>query len=118
MAYQLNISPTAIADIEGIYLEIQKTFSPERAEQWLEGCYTVILSLELFPGRCPLAPENQFIGIEIRQLLYPYQKRQVYRILFTVVPGSSTDEGVVQIHRIRHSAQDRLRTEEELQGES
>jgi plasmid stabilization system protein ParE len=115
MVYRIELSPTAIADIENIFIELRNSASVEQAEQWLQGCYDKTISLEQFPNRCPLAPESQLIGKDIRQLLYSYHKRQVYRILFTVIPSSSQIEGVVQIHRVRHSAQERLQTEADLQ---
>jgi plasmid stabilization system protein ParE len=58
-------------------------------------------SLEKRPRRCPLAPENAFFEEEIRQLIYGK-----HRILFTV-------EGeTVFVLRVRHSAQDYLKPEE------
>jgi len=60
-----------------------------------------ILSLENFPNRCPLAPESEDIGREIRQFLY---KR--HRILFGVTGD------VVQVFRIRHTARNKLSPDE------
>jgi len=45
MAYQIEISPTVIADIEAVFLWI-KADSPERAYRWVRGCYEVMLTLE------------------------------------------------------------------------
>ncbi|NEP79825.1 MAG: type II toxin-antitoxin system RelE/ParE family toxin [Okeania sp. SIO3C4] len=56
-----------------------------------------MLSLEIFPNRCPIAPESADIGREIRQLIY-----KKHRILF-VVTGQ-----VVQVLRIRHTPQDSI----------
>ena len=50
-------------------------------------------TLEAFPGRCRLAPENGPFEFEIRQLLYGN-----YRLLFTV-----RDDTVVILH-VRHRA--------------
>ena len=114
MAYRVELSPTAFADIEAILLGIRQYQSLEKANQWFAGCYEAILSLEQFPERCPRAPEDDYIKKTIRQRLYKH--REVYRILFTV-QSSRDGEGLVQIHRVLHSAQKRLRTESELLGE-
>jgi plasmid stabilization system protein ParE len=112
MAYPVEISPTALSDIETTFLWLRER-SPEMANQWVNGCSEAILSLDQFPERCPRAPESALIGIEIRQLLY----EKKYRILFTVTSGTAEAEGKVQIHRILHAAQDRLRNLEKLLGE-
>jgi plasmid stabilization system protein ParE len=111
MAYRVELSPTAVADLDSIY-EWIAVRSPQRAEAWLEGCYRAVLSLEQFPERCSLAVESEALEIEIRQLLY---KRTV-RILFTLAIEAD-GEGVVRVHRVRHAAQRRLRIPGELQGE-
>ena len=112
MTYQIEISPTAIADIEGIFLWM-KDYSVDRAYQWVRGCYEILLTLEKFPNRCPLAIESQYLDCPVRQLLYKKQ----YRILFTVqTVADATSQGVVQIHRILRAAQARLQTRSELLG--
>ncbi|HZO30164.1 MAG TPA: type II toxin-antitoxin system RelE/ParE family toxin [Chloroflexota bacterium] len=50
-------------------------------------------TLEEFPRRCPLAPENDDFDVEIRHLLYGE-----FRILFTV------DDNVVRVLHVRHGA--------------
>ena len=79
MTYQVEISPTAVADIEDIFLWL-KGESPDRAYRWARGCYEAMLTLENFPKRCVLARESEYLGIQVRQLLYQKQ----FRILFTV----------------------------------
>ena len=49
----------------------------------------------------------------VRTDAQPYTNT-VYRILYTVVRQSSMSEGLVQVHRVRHSAQERLKTLDEL----
>jgi plasmid stabilization system protein ParE len=106
MAYQIEISPTAIADIESIFLWIKED-SPEKAYGWVRGCYEIMLTLENFPKRCSLALESNYMTIEVRQLLY---KKQFY-ILFTV------NEGIVRIHRVRRASQQRLKSIDQLFGD-
>lgn len=100
MVFRVEISPSALADAEEAFLWIQQE-SPSKADEWYNGLVDAILSLENFPNRCPLAPESEDIGREIRQLLY---KR--HRILFGVTGD------VVQVFRIRHTARDKLSPDE------
>lgn len=104
MTYQIDISPTAIQDIEKHFLWI-KEYSIDKAHRWVRGCYEIMLTLEKFPNRCPLAVESRYLDLPVRQLLYQKQ----YRILFTVREVDEPDrQGIVQIHRVLHSAQERL----------
>lgn len=112
MVYPIEISPTAVADIERIFLWI-KGDSPERAYRWVRGCYEIMLTLENFPRRCSLALESKYMGIEVRQLLY---KKQFY-ILFTVSEAVGEQEGIVQIHRVRRGSQQRLQSIDQLLGD-
>jgi plasmid stabilization system protein ParE len=111
MVYQIEISPTAVADIESIFLWIKED-SPERAYRWVRGCYEIMLTLENFPGRCSLALESKYMGIDVRQLLYKKQ----FRILFTVNQAVEQDEGIVRIHRVRRCSQQRLQSIDQLLG--
>ncbi|MBD2568392.1 type II toxin-antitoxin system RelE/ParE family toxin [Anabaena lutea] len=108
MAYRIEISPSAIADIESIFLWIKEN-SQERAFSWVRGCYEIMLTLESFPQRCSLAMESQYMEIEVRQLLYQKQ----FLILFTV-KNLEEEEGVVYIHRVRHGSQQRLENIQDL----
>lgn len=113
MAYQIEISPTAIADVEELFLWL-KDYSADQAHRWVRGCYETMLTLENFPNRCPLAIESQYLELSVRQLLYQKQ----YRILFTVrEPQTQEDQGVVQIHRVRRAAQERLQDLSQLLGD-
>ncbi|QSV54921.1 MAG: type II toxin-antitoxin system RelE/ParE family toxin [Dolichospermum sp. UKL201] len=111
MAYRIEISPSAIADIESIFLWIKED-SQERAFRWVRGCYEIMLTLENFPQRCSLAIESQYMEIEVRQLLYQKQ----FLILFTV-QNIEEGDGVVYIHRVRHGSQQRLENIQDLLGD-
>jgi hypothetical protein len=71
-----------------------------------------MLMLENFPQRCSLAIESQYMGIEVRQLLYQKQ----FLILFTV-QNIEEEEGVVYIHRVSHGSQQRLENIQDLLGD-
>jgi plasmid stabilization system protein ParE len=109
MTYKVEISPTAIADIEQIFLWMQES-SVDAAHRWVRGCYEIMLTLEKFPNRCPMSPESAYMGIEVRQLLYKKQ----FRILFTVSETVEEGIGIVRIHRVRHGSQERLHHPEQL----
>ena len=113
MTYRIEISPTAMADVEGIFLWM-KGDSIDQAHRWVRGCYEIMLTLENFPNRCPLAIESQYLNYPIRQLLY----KKHYRILFSVRAGDDPNcQDMVQIHRVLHAAQERLQDLSQLLGE-
>ena len=106
MAYLVEISPAALNDVEAAFLRLRKE-SPSYADEWFNRFLEVIDSLEKFPNRCPLAPENEELEIDLRQLVYGK-----YRILFLVTPTSKNHDGIVQILRVRHQAQERLKSQD------
>ncbi len=113
MTYRIEISPTAMADIEDIFLWM-KGHSVDQAHRWVRGCYEIMLTLEKFPNRCPLSVESQNMDLPVRQLLYKKQ----YRILFTVSQSNIQDsQGIVQIHRVLHSDKERLQNLHQLFGD-
>ena len=67
------------------------------ADRWFDGIYETIGSLEIFPERCPLAPESKFLNVEIREIFHG-RRRHKYRILFTV------SEDAVRVLHVRHGA--------------
>jgi plasmid stabilization system protein ParE len=109
MTYQVEISPTAVADIEQIFVWMRES-SLDQAHRWVRGCYEIMLTLEKFPNRCPMSPESEYMDMEVRQLLYKKQ----FRILFTVNQVEAENTGIVRIHRVRHGSQERLRHPEQL----
>ena len=70
---------------------------PDAAERWFDSIYDTIGSLEIFPERCPLAPENKFLKTEIREIFHG-RRQNKYRILFTV------SENEVHVLHVRHGA--------------
>jgi len=100
MTYRIEISSVAEAEADSAYLRLSQVMSLYQASQWYDGMLKAIESLSKMPKRCPLAKENEHFSQEIRQLLYG-QRRNSYRILFTVLEGAS----IVRILHIRHSSQ-------------
>lgn len=100
MTYRIEISSVAEAEADSAFLRLSQVTSLAQASQWYSGLLKVIESLPTMPKRCTLARENEYFSQEIRQLLYG-QRRNSYRILFTILEETST----VRILHIRHSSQ-------------
>jgi plasmid stabilization system protein ParE len=75
--------------------------SPDAAMKWLDGIEQTIAELSEFPTRCPLAPESDVVGSEIRQQLYG-RRQHKYRILFAIRGDK------VHVLHVRHGARDFL----------
>jgi plasmid stabilization system protein ParE len=67
--------------------------SPQNARQWYEGLERAIDSLEILPMRYGLAPESEYLGVELRHYLY-----KSYRIIYRVEEAAKT----VRILHVRH----------------
>jgi plasmid stabilization system protein ParE len=102
MKYRIEISSVAEAEVDQAFLRLSQFTSPVRASQWHSGLLEAIESLLAMPTRCPLARENEYFSLEIRQLLYG-RGRTAYRILFTIL--EIDDLSIVRILHIRHSSQ-------------
>lgn len=98
MDFRVEIAPQAVADIDSIVATLRRA-APKAAREWLDGVEAAIATLTDMPARCPLAPENDYFRVEIRQLLYGR-----YRILFTI---AAPDE--VWIVHVRHAARQVLK---------
>ena len=103
MRYRVIIQPSAWGEIREAYRWLYER-SPTAANRWRNGLLRAVLLLETQPTRCPLAPENDSFGEEIRQLLYG-RRRGVYRILFTI------EDDIVSVLYVRHSARRPLWTD-------
>jgi plasmid stabilization system protein ParE len=90
------VETPALQDIEAAYLWIAERDS-EAAHRWFNSIYETIGSLELFPERCPIAPESRFFDREIREAFHG-RRQYKYRILITAT------EGEVHILHVRHGA--------------
>ena len=71
--------------------------NPDAADQWFNSIYDTIGSLEIFPERCPLAPESKTLCAEIREIFHG-RRQHKYRILFTVAANE------VHVLHVRHGA--------------
>jgi plasmid stabilization system protein ParE len=76
--YRVRITRTAERDIEEVWTFIAQD-SPEEAQRFIGRLEEQIKTLERFPERCPLIPENEILGTRYRHLLYG-NYRSVFRI--------------------------------------
>ena len=76
--YKVLITPSAEKDIQEIWDYIAQDF-PERANAFITELERQVLTLETFPLRCPLIPENNLLHSKYRHLIY-----QDYRTIFRI----------------------------------
>jgi len=76
--YSVQITPAAERDVEEIWTYIADD-SPENATSFILRLEEQIESLEQFPERCPLIPENELLGTGYRHLIYG-----AYRTIFRI----------------------------------
>ncbi len=108
----VRISPAASAQALTEYDRLTATQGTEKAEEWREGLRAAWASLATLPLRCPLAPENAAFqsfrpGPPLRVFLYRHG-RAVWRLLFTAHAETADDPPIVQVHQLRHAAQEPL----------
>jgi plasmid stabilization system protein ParE len=94
--YSVIVAIAALQDIAQARLWLAER-SPDAAEHWFNRLYDTIGSLEIFPERCPLAPETGFLNVEIRELFHG-RRQNKYRILFTI------RDAEVHVLHVRHGA--------------
>ena len=94
--WRVIVELPAQRDIAEAYLWLAER-EPDAAVRWFNRIYDTIGSLEIFPERCPLAPESKTLRTEIREIFHG-RRQHKYRILFTVT------ENEVHVLHVRHGA--------------
>lgn len=84
MTYQVVLLPRADRDAQQIHDWIAQ-HSLDGAAHWFARLAESLASLEAAPERFALAPENDFVDQEIRQVIFKTRKGRRYRALFTIV---------------------------------
>jgi plasmid stabilization system protein ParE len=102
MAFRVEISSRAYADLDRLTAYIRTESSSETAERWFDGIWAAIHSLAENPFRCALAPESDDLDMPIHLLLFGRRNRQ-YKIYFEVEEVRSR-RGTVRILHVRHWA--------------
>lgn len=101
MSRRVNLRSRASSAIREITRYISDHVSPKSAANWNARIEAAIASLATEADRWPQADDLVEMGIDLREKLHGRQPH-VYRILFTI------DGDVVNVHSIRHAAQDQL----------
>ena len=90
--FRVEITQSAERDVEEIWIYIG-TDSPVQASEFIAQLEYQVSTLERFPQRCPMIPENEILGTQYRHLVYGN-----YRTIFRLF------ERTVYILRILHGA--------------
>lgn len=107
MAFRVEFSPRAFADLDSIAGYVRERDGFESAERWFNGILQAIASLGEMAHRCPIAEESRDLGREIRVLLHGRKKR-AYRVYYAIHGETRT----VQVFHVRHGARRTLSSEE------
>jgi plasmid stabilization system protein ParE len=84
--YSVILHPDAEADINSWYQWGRKVWGDKQAKAWAQELQLAVkLRLTSLPLGCPLAPESDDLGIEVRQLIV-----RRYRVLFIVDKKTAT----------------------------
>lgn len=94
MQYLVRLTDRALLDLESIYEYIEAD-SSESAFAWFDGLAEAIYSLERFPERVTVIPEDK----KLRHLLFG-KSPNTYRIIYALDKGKNA----VNILHIRHGA--------------
>lgn len=102
MTFRVETTAAAEQDADAILDWLLSQHAGDTGMRWFLALQDAIASLAEFPGRCPLASENEAFPFEVRHLLYG-RPPNVYRILFTI-----KDKTVYVLH-IRHGRRQPLK---------
>ncbi len=102
MPYRIRLTDRALRDLEAVY-EFVEADSSKAAFEWFNGLAETIYSLEQFPERGAIIPEDK----KLRHLLFG-KSPNTYRILYAL----DKRKNAVNILHIRHGARAPLLTVE------
>ena len=95
ITYRVLITPEAEQGVLDAFRYIDER-APISAERWLRKLYRRIDTLERMPRRCALAPESDYFGEELRQLIF-----ESHRIVFRIEDAA----GIVRVLFVVHGKQ-------------
>ena len=84
MSFEVIVLPRARRDVQQIYDWLSER-SPDGAARWFNAFGKAIEALESAPESCGLAPENDFVELEIRERIFKTRRGRPYRALFAIV---------------------------------
>lgn len=116
MAFRVEISPRAFADLDEITAYIKRQGSFDQAEEWFNGIIAAIRRLESLPHRCAVADESEDLDQEVHVLLYGKRNRR-YRVYYSI-QQKTPSTGKVCVFHVRHWARKSLSSDQwrELKG--
>ena len=83
--YTLRINRRANQDVDAIVDWIgNRRQSPNGASRWLEAYENAVRSLAEAAPSCGLAPENNIVERDVRQILFSTRQGSTYRVVFTI----------------------------------
>lgn len=101
MHRRVKLLSTAQCDLRSVLTFITRNVSHASAEKWNASIVARIGELATTADEWPEADESALLPFDLRMMLHNRQ-RHVYRILYEIKGD------VVQVHRVRHAAQDAL----------
>ena len=110
MAFRVEVSPRAFADLDGFTEYIKRHGNKERAEKWFREMIGAVASLEEMPWRHPVAEESADVGQEVRVLHFGRRNR-MYKVYFSV-ESKGQSSGTVRVLHVRHWARGKPGAEE------
>jgi plasmid stabilization system protein ParE len=96
MAYRVEFTPRAARDLDELYRWVVEN-APLRGTQWFDRLEATILSLAIFPERCPTAESLSTPEDTVRQLVFG-RKRNRYIVYYAIFGD------LVRILHVRHGA--------------
>ena len=105
MSLRLKILPRAEADAQSIFDFIRER-SPEGANAWWTAFEDAAHRAIADATRFALAPENESLNLELRQVLFKTKRGRTYRFVFTIVDAE------LRILRVRGPGQPPLSLDE------
>jgi len=111
MAFRVELSPSAIDELDEIAEYIESRSSFEVADRWFSAIMDEIATLAGMPTRCKLAPEWNRSSHEVRLLLVGKRNRK-YKVYFELLHK----QGLVRVVHVRHWARKTIGTDELMEG--
>lgn len=100
MAFRVSQTQEADRELESILFWLKAEQAGDSGVRWFGRLTQALKSLSEFPQRCPVAPENVDLPVEVRQLVFG-RKPHYYRILFTI------ESDTVTVLHVRHGKRSR-----------
>ena len=102
MAFRVEYSSQAEADLDGILEWLISQRAGEAGLHWFEGLEKAVASLSEMPQRCSLAPENRSFPLRGAAFASRGRRPHVYRVIFRVI------DDVVYILHVWHGRREHL----------